>query len=73
MPEFSFRLQLVMRRFMVSITRLQVADRLYVSYPNALEDLRIIFATIKIILLPEPTEGVDERQITASGEYWMKL
>lgn len=42
-------------------------DLLYISNPSLLQDLKIIFATIKIIFLPESTEGVAEGQTTASN------
>ena len=41
-------------------------DLMYISKPSFLEDLRIIFATVKIILIPESTEGVAEGQMTAN-------
>ncbi len=40
-------------------------DLIYIAHPSILEDLRLIFKTIKIIFLPESTEGVLEGQITA--------
>ena len=43
-------------------------DLMYIANPSFVEDLRIIFATIKIIFLPESTEGVAEGQTTASAE-----
>jgi len=41
-------------------------DLMYIAKPNFLEDLRIMFATIKILFVPESTEGVSEGQTTAS-------
>ena len=38
---------------------------LYIANPSLWEDLRIIFATIKILFLPESTGGVAEGQETA--------
>lgn len=82
MPEFNLRLQAkagltgyaqVYGKYNTTpYDKLQM-DLMYISHPSVLEDLRIIFATIKIILLPESTEGVAEGQITANGEYWKKL
>ncbi len=43
-------------------------DLMYISNPNFWEDLRIIFATIKILFVPESTEGVAEGQKTAMGK-----
>ncbi len=40
-------------------------DLMYIAKPSIVEDLRIIMATIKIILIPESTEGVAEGQTTA--------
>ena len=40
-------------------------DLMYIANPSLLEDLRIIFATIKILFLPDSTEGVAEGQETA--------
>ena len=43
-------------------------DLLYIAHPSFWEDLRIIFATIKILFVPESTEGVAEGQKTAMGK-----
>lgn len=43
-------------------------DLMYISKPSILEDLRIIFATVKILFVPESTEGVKEGQTTARVE-----
>jgi len=43
-------------------------DLMYIAKPSFVEDLRIIMATVKIILVPESTEGVAEGQTTASGK-----
>ena len=44
-------------------------DLMYIAKPSFIEDLRIIFATIKILFMPESTEGISEGQTTAmSGE-----
>ncbi|MDO4413579.1 MAG: exopolysaccharide biosynthesis polyprenyl glycosylphosphotransferase [Erysipelotrichaceae bacterium] len=42
-------------------------DLMYISNPSLAQDLSIIFATIKILFLPESTEGVAEGQTTAMG------
>ena len=42
-------------------------DLMYIAKPGLLEDLRIIFATVKILFMPESTEGVAEGQTTASA------
>lgn len=40
-------------------------DLMYIAHPSILEDFQICFATLKILFLPESTEGVAEDQITA--------
>lgn len=40
-------------------------DLMYIAHPSIVEDLRIIFATIKILFIPESTEGVEEGKTTA--------
>jgi exopolysaccharide biosynthesis polyprenyl glycosylphosphotransferase len=42
-------------------------DLMYIANPSFLEDLRIIFATIKIIFIPESTDGIAEGQTTAAA------
>lgn len=41
-------------------------DLMYISNPSIMEDLRIIMATVKILFLPESTEGVAKGQRTAA-------
>lgn len=43
-------------------------DLMYISKPSFMEDLKIIFATIKILFIPESTEGVAEGEKTAIQE-----
>lgn len=43
-------------------------DLMYISNPNILEDFRIILATIKVLFLPESTEGIKKGQKTAAIE-----
>lgn len=40
-------------------------DLMYISNPSILEDLRICFATVKILFLPDSTEGISEGQTNA--------
>ena len=40
-------------------------DLMYIAHPSFMEDLRIIFATIKILFIPDSTEGVAVGQTTA--------
>ena len=74
LPEFSLRLQAkagltgyaqVYGKYNTTpYDKLQM-DLMYIANPSFWEDLRIIFATIKILFLPESTEGVAEGQETA--------
>ena len=41
-------------------------DLMYIAKPSLLEDIRIMFATVKILFMSESTEGVSEGQTTAS-------
>jgi lipopolysaccharide/colanic/teichoic acid biosynthesis glycosyltransferase len=44
-------------------------DLMYIAHPSLAEDAKIILATIKILFMPESTEGISEGQTTAmSGE-----
>ena len=45
--------------------QLSQMDLMYISNPSIVQDLRIIFATIKILFMKESTEGVAEGQTTA--------
>lgn len=38
---------------------------MYIAHPSLAEDAKIILATIKILFMPESTEGVSEGQTTA--------
>lgn len=74
MPEFSLRLQAkagltglaqVYGKYNTTpYDKLQM-DLMYIAKPSLVEDLRIIFATVKILFMPESTEGVSEGQTTA--------
>lgn len=41
-------------------------DMVYIEHRSLWEDLQILFATMKVILMPDATEGVAEGQTTAS-------
>ena len=74
LPEFSLRLQAkagltgyaqVYGKYNTTpYDKLQM-DLMYIANPSLLEDLRIIFATVKILFIPESTEGVSEGMETA--------
>ena len=74
MPEFRLRLQCkagltgyaqVYGKYNTTPYDKLLMDLMYISDPSIIQDLRIIFATIKILFLPESTEGVDPGQVTA--------
>lgn len=76
MPEFRLRLQAragltgyaqVYGKYnMTPYDKLQM-DLSYIASPSVWEDLRIMFATVKILFMPESTEGVAEGATTAMG------
>lgn len=43
-------------------------DLMYIANPSLAQDLSIIFATIKILFLPESTEGIEEGATTAMNQ-----
>lgn len=75
LPEFALRLQAkagltgyaqVYGKYNTSpYDKLQM-DLMYISKPSFMEDLKIIFATIKILFVPESTEGVAEGEKTVN-------
>ena len=71
LPEFALRLQVkagltgyaqVYGKYNTSPYDKLLMDLLYIANASVFEDLRIIFATIKILFIKESTEGVDEGQ-----------
>lgn len=40
-------------------------DLMYLAHPSIIEDFKIMFATVKILFMPESTEGISEEQTTA--------
>lgn len=73
-PEFRLRLQAkagltgypqVYGKYNMSPYNKLKMDLMYIANPSILEDLRICAATLKILFLPESTEGIKEGQITA--------
>ena len=77
MPEFRLRLQAkagltgyaqVYGKYNTTpYDKLQM-DLMYIANPSLIEDLRIILATVKILFMPESTEGVAEGNVTAMVE-----
>ena len=78
MPEFALRLRAkagltgyaqVYGKYNTTPYDKLVMDLMYIAHPGIVQDLKIIFATVKILFMPESTEGVEEGQTTAmSGE-----
>lgn len=75
MPEFALRLQAkagltglaqVYGKYNTTPYDKLLMDLQYIANPSLFEDLKIMFATIKILFLPESTEGVSVGQTTAS-------
>ncbi len=79
MPEFALRLQAkagltgyaqVYGKYNTTpYDKLQM-DLMYIAHPSLVEDLKIILATVKILFMPESTEGVSEGQ--NYGYEWRK-
>ena len=77
LPEFKLRLQVkagltgyaqVYGKYNTTpYDKLQM-DLMYIANPSFVEDLRIIFATIKILFVPESTDGIAEGQTTAMAQ-----
>lgn len=74
MPEFRLRLQAkagltgyaqVYGKYNTTPYDKLLMDLMYISHANLLDDLFIMFATVKILFMPESTEGVAEGQTTA--------
>lgn len=77
LPEFALRLQCkagltgyaqVYGKYNTTPYDKLLMDLMYIANPSIFEDIRIIFATVKILFLPESTEGVSVGAITAN-EY----
>ena len=78
MPEFALRLQAkagltgyaqVYGKYNTTPYDKLTMDLMYIAHPSIIEDLKIMFATVKILFMPESTEGISEGQTTAmSGE-----
>lgn len=74
MPEFALRLQAkagltgyaqVYGKYNTTpYDKLQM-DLMYIAHPSIVEDLKIVFATVKILFMPESTEGISEGATTA--------
>ena len=77
MPEFALRLQAkagltgyaqVYGKYNTTpYDKLQM-DLMYIAHPSLIEDLKIMLATVKILFMPESTEGISEGQTTAMSD-----
>lgn len=75
MPEFALRLQakagltgyaqIYGQYNTAPYDKLQM-DLMYIAHPSIIEDLKIIFGTVKILFMPESTEGIEEGKTTAA-------
>lgn len=74
LPEFDLRLQCkcgltgfaqVYGQYNTTPYDKLLMDLMYIAQPSMVEDLKICFATVKILFLPESTEGVATGQATA--------
>lgn len=73
-PEFNLRLQAkagltglaqVYGKYNTTPYNKLKLDLMYISNPNIIDDIKIVLATIKIIFIPESTEGVNDGKATA--------
>lgn len=76
LPEFRLRLQAkagltgyaqVYGKYNTTPYDKLVMDLMYIAHPSFLQDLQIMFATVKILFMKESTEGVADGQTTASA------
>ena len=74
LPEFALRLQAkagltgyaqVYGKYNTTPYDKLLMDLMYISNANIFIDLRIIFATVKILFMPESTEGIEDGAINA--------
>lgn len=77
LPEFELRLQAkagltgyaqVYGKYNTTPYDKLLMDLMYLAKASVWEDLRIIFATVKILFLQESTEGIEEGKTTAMGD-----
>ena len=77
LPEFRLRLQAkagltgyaqVYGKYNTTPYDKLMMDLMYIAHPSFLQDLQIMFATVKILFMKESTEGVSEGQTTADKD-----
>ncbi len=75
LPEFRLRLQVkagltgyaqIYGKYNSSPREKLHMDMIYISRPSIIEDIRLIFATLRVLFMKESTQGVEEGQITAN-------
>ena len=80
LPEFDLRLQCkcgltgfaqVYGQYNTTPYDKLLMDLMYIAKPSMAEDLKICFATVKVLFMPESTEGVAEGQTTAQNRRQM--
>ena len=81
LPEFALRLQVkagltgyaqVYGKYNTSpYDKLQM-DLMYIAHQGILEDLKLMLATVKVLFLPESTEGITEGETTAMVQDYPK-
>ena len=76
LPEFDLRLQCkcgltgfaqVYGQYNTTPYDKLLMDLMYIAQPSFAEDMKICFATVKILFMAESTQGVDPGQVTALG------
>ncbi len=74
LPEFDLRLQCkcgltgfaqVYGQYNTTPYDKLLMDLMYIAQPSMIEDLKICFATVKILFMKDSTEGIEEGQVTA--------
>ena len=77
LPEFALRLQAkagltgyaqVYGKYNTTPNDKLLMDLQYIAKPSFAEDLKIMFATVKILFMPESTEGIDANATNAMGD-----
>lgn len=81
LPEFALRLQVkagltgyaqIYGKYNTSpYDKLQM-DLMYIAHQGILEDLKLMLATVKVLFIPESTEGITEGETTAMGQDYPK-
>ena len=81
LPEFALRLQVkagltgyaqVYGKYNTSpYDKLQM-DLMYIAHQGILEDLKLMLATVKVLFIPESTDGITEGETTAMGQDYPK-